>query len=95
MPKLASAQEQGLTNFDAGIWYAIFLPKGTPGPIVQKLHDATVATLNTSAVQDRLQAIGTTVVSTERRSPAYLQSFVESEIKKWAIIIKAAGVTVE
>ena len=62
MPKLASAHEQGLTNFEAGIWYAIFLPKGTPGPIVQKLHEATVATLNSSAVQDRLQVIGTTVV---------------------------------
>jgi tripartite-type tricarboxylate transporter receptor subunit TctC len=95
VPQLASAHEQGLTNFEAGIWYAIFLPKGTPGPIVQKLHDAIVATINTPAVQDRLQIIGATVVTPERRSPAYLQSFVESEIKKWGTIIRAAGVNAE
>lgn len=95
MPELASAHEQGIINFEAGIWYAIFLPKGTPRPIVQKLHDAIVATLNTSAVQDRLKVIGTTVVAPERRSPAYLQSFVESEIGKWTAIIRDAGVTAE
>jgi tripartite-type tricarboxylate transporter receptor subunit TctC len=68
------------------------LPKGTPEPIVQKLHDTTVATMETPAVQERLKDLGYTLVAPERRSSEYLQKFVESEIEKWAAVIKAAGI---
>jgi tripartite-type tricarboxylate transporter receptor subunit TctC len=95
LPNLASAHEQGLRDFEAYSWYAIFLPKGTPAPIVQKLHDATNATMNTPAVQAKLQEIGAIVVAPERRSPEYLQKFVESEIEKWAGPIKAANIRIE
>ncbi len=95
LPNLASAHEQGLADFDAYIWNAIFLPRGTPTAIVEKLHDATVATMNTPAVQARINEIGGAVVATERRSPEYLQKFVESEIKKWAGPIRATGVSMD
>jgi tripartite-type tricarboxylate transporter receptor subunit TctC len=81
---LSSAHEQGLANFDAGTWNAFFLPKGTPAAIVQKLHVATVAAMETPSVQQRLNDIGATVVEARRRSPEDLQKFVESEIAKWA-----------
>src|ERR1700726_3618370 len=45
LPNLASAHEQGLTDFEASNWSAFFLPKDTPAYIVQKLHDATVAAM--------------------------------------------------
>jgi tripartite-type tricarboxylate transporter receptor subunit TctC len=90
-----TAHEQGLTDFDAGSWFAFFLPKSTPAPIVQRLNAATVATLDTPLVQQRLFENGATVVAPERRTPDYLQKFVESEIAKWAAAIKAAGVQVE
>jgi tripartite-type tricarboxylate transporter receptor subunit TctC len=83
LPDLASAHEQGLTDFEASNWSAFFLPKGTPAPIVQKLHDATVATVETPSAQARLKEIGADLVAPERRSPEYLQKFVESEIEKW------------
>jgi tripartite-type tricarboxylate transporter receptor subunit TctC len=95
LPNLASAHEQGVTDFAADSWQAIFLPKGTPEAIVQKLHDAVVATLDTYSVQDRLKDIGAAVVAPERRSPVYLQKFVEAEIEKWAATIKANGVSAE
>jgi tripartite-type tricarboxylate transporter receptor subunit TctC len=65
----------------------------TPATIVRKLHDATVAAMNTPSVQQRLQELGATVVAPERRSPEYLQKFVENEITRWATVIKASGVT--
>ena len=95
LPKLATAHEQGLVDFDAYFWDGIFLPKRTPLPIVQKLHAATIATLDTAAVQDRLKDIGATTVSPERRSPEYLQNFVVSEIAKWGAAIKAANIKME
>jgi tripartite-type tricarboxylate transporter receptor subunit TctC len=92
LPALASAHEQGLTNFEASVWYALFLPKGTPAAIIRKLNDATVAAMEMPSVQARMKAIGADLVAPERRSPEYLQKFVESEIEKWAVLIKAAGV---
>ena len=95
LPELASAHEQGVTNFAASTWNAVFLPKGTPAAIVQKLHAATVKAMETPSVQLRLRDIGATVVEPDRRSPEYLQKFVESEIEKWAVPIKASGLSME
>jgi tripartite-type tricarboxylate transporter receptor subunit TctC len=89
---LASAEEQGLAGFEASTWNAAFLPKGTPRAIVQKLHDATEAAIDSGSVQEQLKNIGASVVTPERRSPEYLAQFVESEIAKWATPIKAAGI---
>ncbi len=94
LPALASAHEQGLTNFTAAVWSAFFFPKGTPAAIVRKLNEATVATLETPGVQIKLRDMGATVVAPARRSPEYLRQFVESEIVKWAAVIKAAGISV-
>jgi tripartite-type tricarboxylate transporter receptor subunit TctC len=92
LPNLASAHEQGLKDFEVDYWNAFFLPKDTPAAIIRKLNDATVATMNKPSVQAQLRELGAEVVAPERRSPEYLQSFVEREIKKWAAIIKASGV---
>ena len=47
LPDLPTAHEQGLTDFEASIWNAFFLPKGTPAPIVAKLNAATVKAMET------------------------------------------------
>jgi tripartite-type tricarboxylate transporter receptor subunit TctC len=95
LPSLASAHEQGLANFDAYIWNGIFLPKGTPAAIVQKLHQAIAGTMDTPAVQARLNEIGGSLVAPERRSPQYLQQFVAREIEKWAGPVRASGVAMD
>jgi tripartite-type tricarboxylate transporter receptor subunit TctC len=95
LPALASAHEQGLTDFDITNWTAMFLPKATPKAIIRKLNEAAAATAETPSVRQRLKELGATVVAPERRSAEYLQKFVESEIKKWAAAIKAAGVAAQ
>jgi tripartite-type tricarboxylate transporter receptor subunit TctC len=63
LPTLAFAQEQGLIDFEANYWNGLFLRKGTPEPIIQKLHDAVVATIDSPSVQARLKEIGVTIVA--------------------------------
>jgi len=75
---------------------ARFLPaQAHAAAIVRKLHDASVAALNNPAVVAQLKKVGADVVAPERRSPEYLQEFVESEIQKWAVVVKAAGVSAD
>jgi tripartite-type tricarboxylate transporter receptor subunit TctC len=95
LPTLASAHEQGLVDFEAADWFAIFFPKGTPASIVGKLHDTAVATMETPSVQMRLKEIGAIVVAPERRSQEYLANFVLSEIERWAAVIRASGVSMD
>ena len=95
LPNLASAQEQGLAGFEAYIWSGIFLPKETPAAVVQKLHDAIVATMDTPVVRERLKDIGAELVASERRSGDYLAKFVASEIDKWGTVIRTSGASID
>jgi tripartite-type tricarboxylate transporter receptor subunit TctC len=89
-----TAIEQGF-DVDAYTWNAFFLPKGTPETIVQKLNHATIEAMKTAAVREKLESAGLKFVSDDRTTPAYLATFVQSEIAKWAAPIKASGVSVD
>jgi tripartite-type tricarboxylate transporter receptor subunit TctC len=95
LPDMPTAHEQGLTDFDAVLWYGLFLPRSTPAAIVQKLNAAVIATMDTPSVQERMKQNGAELAAPELRSSEYLGKLVESEIVKWAGPIKASGVTAD
>jgi len=95
LPTLATAHEQGFTDFEAATWYAFFVPKGTPKAIVQKLNEVTTAVMSMPAVEQRLKEVGTEAVRPEQRSPEYLQQFMAIEIKKWAAAVKSSGTKID
>ena len=95
LPNVPTGAEQGMQNFEAYTWNAIFAPKDTPADIVKKLNDAAVQAMNTPAVKDRLTGLGANIVPDNQRTPAYLGTFVKSEIEKWAAPIKASGASAD
>ena len=95
LPDVPTANEQGLANFEANNWIGLFFPRGTPAPIIRRMHDATVDAMNTPAVRERLEALGTNLVAPDRRTSDYLKRFVASEIDKWAVPIKASGISAD
>ena len=92
LPDVPTADEQGLAGFDVSDWYGLFLPKGAPPQIVQKLRDAAIAALDVPSFRERLQSLGVEVAAADRRSPEYLAGFLKDEIDKWSASIKSAGV---
>jgi tripartite-type tricarboxylate transporter receptor subunit TctC len=95
LPDLPTAAEQGTEKLEAYTWNAIFLPKGAPAAIVNKLNAAAVAAIKTPTVRDRLTELGAVIASDNQTSPQYLGQLVKSEIERWAAPIKASGVTVD
>jgi tripartite-type tricarboxylate transporter receptor subunit TctC len=95
LPNVPTAAEQGTPNLVAYTWNAIFLPKGAPEPVVKKIHDAALEAMHTPAVHDKLTSLGAEIVSDQDATPQHLGDLVKSEIAKWAVPIKASGVTVE
>ena len=69
MPELPTAHEQGVNDFEANFWLAIFLPKGTPDLIVHRLNAAAVAAMMTPTVQQRMTELGAELAAPERPSP--------------------------
>jgi tripartite-type tricarboxylate transporter receptor subunit TctC len=95
LPEVPTADEQGLAGFEANNWIGLFFPRNTPEPIVHRLHDATIEAMKAPALQMRMEAIGTNLVTADRTGSDYLKRFVTSEITKWAAPIKTSGVSVD
>jgi tripartite-type tricarboxylate transporter receptor subunit TctC len=95
LPAIPTAKEEGLADLDVATWHALVAPKGTPAAIVNRLNEAVVATMMTPTLQARMHEQGADLAAPERRSPAYLQKYIETEIEKWAKPIRAAGLVGE
>jgi tripartite-type tricarboxylate transporter receptor subunit TctC len=94
LPDVPTAYEQGM-ELEASTWFGFFAPKTTPAPIIRKLHDLSLAAMETPSVQEQLAANGTYVVAPEKRSTEYLASIIGPEIEKNGAPIRAAGLSVE
>src|SRR5258708_24310816 len=94
LPDVPTAKEQGY-DVKAYTWNAFFLPRGTPDAFASKLNQAMVETMKTQTGREKLDAVGLTLVAEERATPAYLDGFVQSEIAKWAVLIKASGISID
>jgi tripartite-type tricarboxylate transporter receptor subunit TctC len=51
--------------------------------------------MKTPAVREKLDAVGLKLVSEERTTPSYLDRFIQSEIEKWAALIRASGISID
>lgn len=92
-PSLPGMREAGLPEFVIDFWYGFFVPVGTPAPIVQKLFEATQATLQQPSVKAALAREGTDVsLST---SPAQFAAFLAQDEKFWVQLVKSANVGID
>ena len=91
LPDVPTAAEGGLPQFDAAPFYAMFAPKGTPQPIVDRLADILNRGLNEDMARERLLELGAEVPEPNRRGPEALRALVKSEIARLTPIIAAAS----
>jgi len=94
-PDLPTATEAGLPGFQTAVWFAMYAPKGTPKPVIDKLSAALQAALQDPEVKGRFAAAGAETVSPERAQPEALRAHLKAEIAKWVPLIKKAGVYAE
>lgn len=91
-PDIPTTDEAGLPGFYFSFWHALWAPKGTPKPIVDKLSAAAMGTLADPQVRQRLLDLAQVIYPPDQETPAALHAFQKSEIEKWWPIIKAAGI---
>jgi tripartite-type tricarboxylate transporter receptor subunit TctC len=88
-PNLPTIAEQGVAGFESGTWQGILAPAGTPPAMVQQLNTALVGVIRSPDVRAKLVAQGAEVVT---QSTAEFAAFFETERKRWATVVAAAGV---
>jgi tripartite-type tricarboxylate transporter receptor subunit TctC len=93
LPNVSTSKEAGLAEFQAQAWNALFAPKGTPQPILDKLSDALDKALDDEQTRKRLLELGSVLPDKAGRGQQALATLVKSEIDRWTPIIKAAGPT--
>lgn len=91
LPDLPTADEAGLKGFEVSAWHGIYAPKGTPDAIVQKLSKTLQAALKDPDLVKRFGDINTDPVSQEEATPKALKTLLDSEVDRWAPIIKSTG----
>jgi tripartite-type tricarboxylate transporter receptor subunit TctC len=93
LPQVPTMTEAGFPQMVSGSWQGVFVPAGTPRPVVNKLHAALVATLGAPETVDRLATSGVWVVTS--RSPGDFAAFVEAEAVRWSKVARESGATVD
>ena len=84
-PEAPTMREQGL-NMTVGSWQGVFLPKGTPKPIVDKMYKVSVEMMKDANVVKRLGDSGITIVTS--KSPSDFANFVKAETERFGKVIK-------
>ena len=92
LPNLPTLDKSGLPGFEVAVWHAMYAPKGTPQPIIDRLAKSLQLALTDANVKQRFSDLGTEPVSAERATPEALDKFLRADIAKWAPVIKQAGV---
>lgn len=91
LPDVPTSAEQGLPQFSASPFFALFAPKGTPAPVVEALAAALDATLDDESARNRLTELGAAIADKSRRGPAPLAALVKSEVARLTPILQAAA----
>jgi tripartite-type tricarboxylate transporter receptor subunit TctC len=87
LPKVPTSAEGGVPAFQAAPFFGLFVPKGTPKPIIDRLADALDKALDDEGARKRLHGLGGDIPDKSKRGPAGLASVVKSEIARLTPIL--------
>jgi tripartite-type tricarboxylate transporter receptor subunit TctC len=92
LKELPPAAEAGLPGFEVNVWHGVYAPKGTPKPVVDRLVAALQQGIADAGFVQKMNELGSQVVSKDKATPEGLRSHLKAEIDKWTPIIQKAGV---
>jgi tripartite-type tricarboxylate transporter receptor subunit TctC len=91
LPEVPTIAEAGVPGYEATLWLGLLAPKGTPAPIIDRLHGSVLKVLQDPDVQSRVAATGTEIGPTD---PEKFAAFLRAEYAKWAKVIQQTGANV-
>jgi tripartite-type tricarboxylate transporter receptor subunit TctC len=88
LPNVPTLAEAGVKGYDAMTWYAVWAPSSTPTDIVNRMNAEIIKALNSKELKDAWANMG---ADSGMGTPDVMAKLVDSEIKKWAKVVKDSG----
>jgi tripartite-type tricarboxylate transporter receptor subunit TctC len=92
IPDVPTMAEAGFPGIEGIGWNGIFVPVGTPRPIIDRLHQDIARVLQTKEMRDDAVTMGS---QTGGEPPEEFAAYVRSEIRKWGKVVKDANIKIE
>jgi tripartite-type tricarboxylate transporter receptor subunit TctC len=92
IPDVPTVAEKGFPNFEAGSWFGLFAPKGTPEAVITTINKAVNEVLRMPAIEQQMIAQGSDPVG---GTPAQFGQFTQREHDKWRVIVRESGARAE
>ena len=92
LPEVPTFAEAGMAGYESTGWFGIVAPAGTPAAVIERLNAELQSALNDPQTRARIVASGAEPLT---GTPAEFRSLIESEIPKWAKVIKVSGARIE
>ncbi len=89
LPGVPTIAESGLPGYDVTPWFAVFVPGGTPSPIVKKLNKALVTSLESPEIREKFDNIGAEPIGS---SPEEMAKYLNKEIERWGKVISTNAI---
>ena len=91
LPQAPTMDEQGLKGFQVVVWHGVYVPKGTPKDVIEKLQAAVRAAVKDASFQARMTELGAEVVADAKLTSEGLRSWLQAETDRYGPMIKKAG----
>ena len=95
MPEVPTFAESGMPGFELAVWHGIYAPKGISPDKIKRLNKAVRVALSDPILVKRFSDMGVVIPNADRLLPETLGKHTNSEINRWAPVIKAAGAKAE
>lgn len=92
LPQVPTLAEAGVAGYEASGWYGVFVRKGTPQAIIDKLRSEVATIINLPDVRRNLELEGAQPIG---NTPAEFAAFVKAEREKWSKVVAEADITIE
>ncbi|MBI3068894.1 MAG: tripartite tricarboxylate transporter substrate binding protein [Betaproteobacteria bacterium] len=92
VPDVPTIAEAGVPGYEAATWHGVLVPAGTPAAIVAKLNGEIMRMLNDSGIRARITRDGLEPLGS---TPEQFDAYLRAEVRKWAQVIRTAGIRVE
>src|SRR6185503_14876055 len=92
LPDVPTTREAGLPGLEAGTWYTVMAPAGTPKAVIDKLNKQINTFIGDAAFRKRVMDMGVTPMG---GTPAEVTSYITVESSRWSDLVRSLGLKMD
>ncbi len=92
LPDIPTVEEEGYPGFESSQWFGLLAPAGTPGDVIERLHQSALVALKSESVRKRMEYDSSEISGA---GPQDFAAFIDSEEQRWRKVVQSARLSAE